>query len=212
MSQPTPSYAQVWIIVGTLVFALVCLIDPPFIGTAPLQTGPTIIFLALLFGISKKWPLRTEAVACLCGFMVLHSIGARYIYSYVPYDEWLLGIGLPAPSEFFSWERNHYDRLVHFSFGILMVHPIASFLQDHWNVSLKRSLYIAAEFIIAASALYEIFEWALTLFLASADAEAYNGQQGDFWDAQKDMALASLGAAIVACSLYGRQRRAGQLG
>lgn len=212
MSQSTTSSEQMWIIGGTLGFALLCLIDPPFIGTAPLQTGPTIIFLGLLFGIRKRWPVRTEAVACLCAFMVLHSIGARYIYSYVPYDDWFLGMGLPAPTEFFGWERNHYDRLVHFFFGILMVHPIATFLHDHCDVSLKRSLYVAVEFIIAASALYEIFEWALTLFLASADADAYNGQQGDFWDAQKDMALASLGAAITACSLYGRKRRATQLG
>lgn len=203
---------QLWIMAGTLGFALLCLINPPFIGTAPLQTGPTIVTLAALYFVSRKWPLPTASIACICGFLVLHTIGARYIYSYVPYDGWFVMFGLPEPTAFFGWERNHYDRLVHFTFGLLLVHPIAAFLTGHWKVSHGRALYIAAECIIAASALYEVFEWLLTLVLASADAEAYNGQQGDFWDAQKDMALASLGAVIAACTLYGRKRRADQLG
>lgn len=46
------------------------------------------------------------------------------------------------------------------------------------------------------SALYEIFEWGLTFALSPEDAGAYNGEQGDAWDAQKDMALALAGAAV----------------
>ena len=53
--------------------------------------------------------------------------------------------------------------------------------------------------VLASSAAYELFEWLLTLFMAPGTAEAYNGQQGDIWDAHKDMALAlagSVGAAL----------------
>jgi putative membrane protein len=45
--------------------------------------------------------------------------------------------------------------------------------------------------------LYEVFEWLLTLLLSPKDADSYNGQQGDMWDAQKDMGLALLGSSAV---------------
>ena len=51
--------------------------------------------------------------------------------------------------------------------------------------------------ILAMSAVYEIIEWALAMALAPDWAEAYNGQQGDMWDSQKDMALATAGAIIT---------------
>lgn len=53
-------------------------------------------------------------------------------------------------------------------------------------------------FVGAVSALHEIFEWLLTVILAPGIADDYNGQQGDVWDAQKDMATAIVGAAIAA--------------
>ena len=56
---------------------------------------------------------------------------------------------------------------------------------------------LAIALLLAASAAYELFEWLLTLFMAPGAAEAYNGQQGDMWDAHKDMALA-LGGSLVA--------------
>ena len=47
------------------------------------------------------------------------------------------------------------------------------------------------------SLLYEVFEWMLTLFISGEGATDYNGQQGDIWDAQKDMALAMLGSTLM---------------
>jgi putative membrane protein len=58
--------------------------------------------------------------------------------------------------------------------------------------------------VLAASAVYEIAEWGVAMIFAPEWAEAYNGQQGDVWDAQKDMALAwagsILGVMLVALS------------
>ena len=48
-----------------------------------------------------------------------------------------------------------------------------------------------------ASVVYELFEWLLTLVAPANQADNYNGQQGDMWDAQKDMALALLGASMA---------------
>lgn len=192
---------------ATLAIALLSLKNAPYLGAAPLQMGPALAILLGLLLALPRWPMPMSSVACICAFLVLHTIGARYIYSYVPYDGWFVALGMPSPSEVFGWERNHFDRLVHFSFGALFTLPIVTFLHRHWCISVGRASYIAVEFIIAVSALYEIFEWMLTLFMASADAEAYNGQQGDFWDAQKDMALAALGALITGAMCFLRTER-----
>ena len=53
--------------------------------------------------------------------------------------------------------------------------------------------------VMCTSLVYEWAEWGIALMLSPDAAEAYNGQQGDVWDAQKDMALASLGALIAMC-------------
>ena len=50
--------------------------------------------------------------------------------------------------------------------------------------------------ILAASAVYEIAEWVAAMTFAPDWADAYNGQQGDLWDAQRDMALAWRGSMV----------------
>jgi putative membrane protein len=63
-------------------------------------------------------------------------------------------------------------------------------------------------FVGAVSALYEIFEWLITIVLAPGMADEYNGQQGDVWDSQKDMAIALVGAFVVSLWMLVRRVRA----
>ena len=199
--------AQVLWLAAVALAALVSLFDTPFPTLAPMQNLPTLAIVAALAWGLRRWPLPGSAVACLAVFLLLHTLGARYIYSYVPYDDWTRAVGLPAPTELFGLSRNHYDRLVHVAFGLLLVHPSAAALYRYAGFGAGLSRCMAVAFVLAASALYEIFEWLLTLVLAGADAEAYNGQQGDAWDAQKDMACAGLGALVSAAWLRARGRR-----
>lgn len=178
--------------------ALFSLIDTPYPALAPLQNLPTLVIVAMLWLALRRWPMPTSAILCIAAFMALHTIGGRYIYSYVPYEQWLGALGLPSIDHAFGLGRNSWDRLVHFSFGALWVWPIACWLARHRGLSPALATYIAVEFVLAGSALYEIFEWQLTVVMAGRDADAYNGQQGDVWDAQKDMAIAGLGALTTA--------------
>lgn len=190
---------------GTAAAALFSLVDTPYPDLAPLQNLPTLAILGGLVLALRKWPLPMGAVACICGFLLLHTLGGRYIYSNVPYDAWFAALGLPTPAEVFGLQRNSYDRLVHFSFGALVVPPLWALLTRHFQVRPRMAAYVAVEFVMAGSCLYEIFEWLLTIVMAGADADAYNGQQGDIWDAQKDMALATLGAVLVALPRFVRR-------
>ena len=182
-------------------------VDQPFPDVEPLHHIPT---LALLIGspfFLRRYPMSTAAVACVVAFFALHTIGGRWTYSNVPYDVWSEALFGRSISAAFGLTRNNYDRLVHFSYGLLAVFPIREFLQRHAGIRPGVALYIAVESVIAVSALYELFEWFLSLVLAGPTANDYNGQQGDLWDAQKDMALAALGALISAVVLKFRAYR-----
>lgn len=180
-----------------LVLLLLAQIDQPYPEVALLQHLPTMLLLIASPALLRRWPLSTASVACIVAFMALHTLGGRYAYSNVPYDDWahvVTGTGL---SDAFGWTRNHYDRLVHFAFGALSVVPITEIARRWGGLGRRGAALTVLGWVLALSALYEIFEWLLTIVAAGETADRYNGQQGDMWDAQKDMALAVLGAILV---------------
>ncbi len=123
-------------------------------------------------------------------FLILHSIGAHYTYSLVPLGDWVGGaLGLA---------RNHFDRVVHFSFGLLMMRPMRElgFRRDP-KLGRFAKLYFSTAGIGLWSMIYEIVEWLVASIVDPAAGAAYLGTQGDPWDAQKDMGLALLGAFLA---------------
>ncbi|WP_435949016.1 DUF2238 domain-containing protein [Psychrobacter sp. DM8] len=163
----------------------------------------TLLFLAVTIIAYRYWHISKSAYVQSMIFLVVHVIGARYLYSYVPYDEWterLFGIGL---NEWFGWQRNMYDRLVHFSYGLLLFAAMIESAKSLFKIE-SVTLLIAIAFMInmSTSLLYELFEWGIAMTLSPEDAEAYNGQQGDIWDAHKDMALALLGGIVSAVVIF----------
>jgi len=197
--------------IGLLSFFCLVLIasciDPPYPDQLILQHIPTVAALALLVLSPRFLSLDRTSFTLIVAFLFLHVVGARYIYSYVPYDEWsraLLGVTI---SEVFDLRRNDYDRLVHFGYGLLLVRPAHNILMRYVRTSRRVGYYLALEVIMATSMVYELAEWGVALALAPQDAEFYNGQQGDMWDAQKDMALATLGALVGIGIMAVRRRR-----
>lgn len=184
-----------------VAMALSC-IGAPYPREMFLQHSPTLFVLCFLPWITRRFPLSRTSFACLIAFMLFHTLGARYIYSYVPYDAWSQQLFGFRPGEYFAFRRNHYDRVVHFCFGLLWTLPVWEVLTRHTKLPARAAVYFSVEFVMAASMLYEVFEWGLTMVLAPDAANAYNGQQGDMWDAQKDMALALAGSLISAVAIF----------
>lgn len=197
--------SQSRLLVALLAAIALAQIDQPFPALAPLQHGPTLILTLAAPWLLRRWPMSTRSLACIVGFLALHTLAARYIYSYVPYDRWSEALTGHALSPLLGWRRNNFDRLVHFSFGLLAVRPLRELLVRHVALKARPATYVAVEFVLAFSCLYEIFEWLLTILLAGPDADAYNGQQGDPWDSQKDMAMAAAGACLAAAVGIGRR-------
>lgn len=177
-----------------LIFCAVSCIDPPYLQFMLMQHVPTVLVLAALVWASNRFEISRLSFSAIVLFLGLHTVGARYLYSYVPYDAWaesLLGINI---TEHFGFERNHYDRFVHFSYGLLLAVPIQEFERRYLGMSSGLAPVLAIECILATSAAYEIGEWLVAVIFAPTWAESFLGQQGDPFDAQKDMALATAGA------------------
>ena len=158
-----------------------------------LQVGPVAVSLPLAWWALCRWPVSDQSAACMAGFVLLHLFAARWSYSFVPYEDWVPD----AMNAALGFERNMFDRLVHCLFGVLAMAPMVELGQRYWGLTGRMAVAVALLFVLAVGGLYEIFEWGLTLALAPEDAGAYNGEQGDMFDAQKDMAIAGLGALIA---------------
>ncbi|MGD9644720.1 MAG: DUF2238 domain-containing protein [Pirellulales bacterium] len=165
--------------------------------------------VALAIAARRRW-FSTPAFVCMVLFLWLHIIAARYIYSYVPYDDWLQAALGFSPTQVFGWQRNHFDRLVHVFFGALAVLPACEVAQRFGGLGRWWAIAFAVVFVLAVGSIYEIAEWIVAVVLSPESAEAYNGQQGDMWDAQKDMALAAVGALVVAAALVLRPLASGR--
>ncbi len=151
-----------------------------------------IIVAAILVLYWRGIRFSNLAYALMFVLIYLHTIGGHWTFAMVPFD---------FVTDFFGFERNHYDRLAHFSVGFYAF-AVAEWL---WNKKLVANtflLFTYPVFVIATIAMgYEVIEW---IYAASANPEvglAYLGSQGDIWDAQKDMLADTLGA-ITATILF----------
>ncbi len=154
-----------------------------------------LVFVAvgLLAFTYKAFPLSLVSYTCIFVFLVFHTLGSHYTYAKVPYEEWL---------PFFAGGRNHYDRLVHFLYGLLLAYPIREMFLRIGNVRGFWGYFLPLDLTMSTSMLYELIEWAVALVVGGELGAAYLGTQGDIWDAHKDMAWASLGA-LIAMSITG---------
>jgi putative membrane protein len=144
-------------------------------------------------------PLSNVSYTLIFVFHCLHTIGSHYTYSLVPYDQWARKVFGSTLNSWFGFQRNNFDRLVHLCFGLLLAYPVRELFMRVAGARGFWSYYLPLDLTMSLSMLYELIEWAAATTLGGELGQAYLGTQGDPWDAQKDMALATLGALICMC-------------
>jgi putative membrane protein len=122
-------------------------------------------------------------------FLSLHLVGAHYTYAETPIGYWL--------QELFDLQRNHYDRIVHFCFGLLIAYPFRELLLRAAGVRKSWSYLLAVTLVLAFSGIYEIIEAIVAEIVSPELGSAYLGTQGDEWDSQKDVFEAFVGAVAA---------------
>ncbi len=195
------------IVLSTCAVLAASLMDPQFPQEQLLQHIPTVPSMAvILLGVRRGW-WSTLSIVCLMIFALLHILGARFVYSCVPYDQILRSLTGWSVDQAFGWERNHYDRLVHLLFGVLLPLPVAELLARRCNIRPFDNVFLTISFVTAVGAVYEILEWLAAVVMSPEMAESYNGQQGDLWDPQKDLAMAFIGSLLVAVPVWWKMSR-----
>lgn len=156
-------------------------------------------FVTVLVVTHRRFTFSNFSSLLIFAFLVLHAWGAHHTYSLTPLGFWI--------QDAFGLTRNHYDRIVHLAFGLLLVYPLRELARRVLHLHGGWAYAVPVLAVLSLSSGYEIVEsWAARI----VDPElgtAFVGTQGDEWDAQKDMSLALLGAllALFATALYRRR-------
>lgn len=188
----TPLKANRWLQGFILAFLIIwtnSLIGTSDINNWFLENTLVFIFLGYLIFNYQKYQFSDLSYLLICIYLCLHVYGAKYTYAENPFGYWLKDV--------LHLERNHYDRIVHFSFGFLLAYP----MRETFLSNLKYPIWVAwllpIEITLSVSGFYELIEWGVADVFFPAQGDAYLGTQGDIWDAQKDIFLAFSGAIIA---------------
>ncbi len=187
-----------------LILSFLFLIEFLLLAIAPYNRADwalenvVVLVFALLMGVTyKKFSFSRISYSLIFVFMCLHEIGAHYTYARVPYDSFFMSTFNFSLNELMDWERNHYDRFVHFLYGLLMAYPFKelycrfAYGKGFWGY------FFPLLFTITASLSFELLEWAAVELFGGELGMLFLGTQGDIWDAHKDMGLAALGALVA---------------
>lgn len=161
-----------------------------------LENVLSLLALVTLAATYRSFPLSRISYTLIFLFLCLHTIGAHYTYAQVPYDAWWRALTGSSFNEMVGWQRNNFDRVVHFCYGLLLAYPIRELFLRVAGVKGFWGYFLPLDLTMSTSMLYELIEWLAAEFFGGDLGVAYLGTQGDVWDAHKDMALASLGALI----------------
>lgn len=181
-------WSQLFIIIFFSVW-LSTLVGTSDINNWFLENTLVFMFLGFLTVTYRRYQFSDLSYLLICIYLCLHVYGSKYTYADNPFGYWL--------KDTFNLERNHYDRIVHFSFGFLLAYPMREMFLRWLNFPVWVAWMLPIEITLSVSGLYELIEWAVADVFFPSQGNAYLGTQGDIWDAQKDMFLATLGAVLA---------------
>ncbi len=164
-----------------------------------LENALAIVGVLLLVFTAKSFPLSRISYSLIFIFMCLHEVGAHYTYAEVPYERFFQDAFGFSFNGLWGWERNNFDRVVHFLYGLLLAYPIREVFYRIADVKGFWGYFLPLDVTMSTSMIFELIEWIAAETVGGELGQAYLGTQGDIWDAHKDMALASLGAIVCMC-------------
>ena len=157
-----------------------------------------VVVVVLVLGLAhRRLALSPLSYTLIFLFLSLHCVGAHYTYSEVPYDAWFSALTGHSLNGLLGWQRNNFDRIVHFAYDLLLAYPVREVFVRATGLSGFWGYFLPMDLTMSSSATYELIEWGAAMVFGGQLGIAYVGAQGDPWDAQKDMSLAALGALVA---------------
>ena len=166
-----------------------------------------LLLVGTLVAVSGKFRLSAVSISLVFVFLCIHELGSHYTYAKVPYDSWCSTLTGVSIDKTLGFRRNHFDRVVHLSYGLLLVYPVRVVLLRLTPLRGFWVFFLALNIMLSTSAVYEMVEWIGGAYLGDDTSRAFVGAQNDPWDSQKDMALAVAGAfaSLLLASLCGKR-------
>lgn len=189
-------YATILLMIFMVNFIMLA-IEPVHRDDWALENVLVVIWLFIFVVSYRRFQFSKLSYSLLFIFFSLHEIGSHYTYSLVPYDAWYQNLTGRSFNELMGWKRNHFDRLVHFSFGLLLAYPLHEVITRAANNRGFWAYFLPICLVMTASVSYEMIEWAAAEVFGGELGMAYLGTQGDVWDSQKDSLLAMIGVFIA---------------
>jgi putative membrane protein len=183
-----------WICIGSFIALALNAYHPEKVFDFALENAAISAGLLLAILTYRRLPLSDLSYTLLFVFFCLHEYGAHYKYSDVPLGEWL--------KPWLHTKRNHFDRITHFSFGLMFSYPMQEIAIRALRVTGRWRYYLPVECTLALSAIYEMLEAGMAMILSPERGEEFVGMQGDMWDSQEDMFMAGLGSVVAMVVIY----------
>jgi putative membrane protein len=190
------------VLAGLLGLIMIATIwDPPAGRTSwLLEVGPAIPFLLTFAIVYRRFPMSHLAYVLAFLHVLILIYGGIHTYAETPLGNWA--------KETFELTRNPYDRVGHFALGFFPAPIIREVLLRRTPLVRGGWLtFLILSVVLAIGAFWELLEWWATLVVAPDVGVAFLGAQGDVWDAQWDMFLALVGAAVSLAILSGLHDR-----
>lgn len=188
------------LIVIFVLLWIVLAIEPKDFGIWALENVLVVTVFPLVLWLDRRYNFNDLTYLSLTAFVVLHLFGAHFTYNKMTYFIWY--------SDWFGFERNYYDQVIHFLFGLMVFVPFFEVFY-HQGTSRRLSYLLAFLFITSIGAGYEILEWLSMEVFCPQPQQICLEQltQGDVWDAQKDMLFAVIGSvfALLLHNLWGKK-------
>lgn len=188
-----------WICISAAAAFLIAAYHPDTEFDWALENALVFFGVAMLILTYRQFQFSDFSYLVIFLFLCLHEYGAHYKYSDVPLGEWM--------KPWLHTQRNHYDRICHFSFGFLLSYPMREVCIRALRVTGKWRYYLPVECTLAFSSIYEMMEAGMATILSPQRGEEFVGMQGDIWDSQEDMFMAGLGSVVAMTILYQVQKR-----
>lgn len=186
-------FALLLLAIFTIVWGVLA-VQPLYRSDWLLENALVFVAIPLLVAMHPNLPLSKISYGLIFVFLCLHEIGAHYTYAEVPYDRWFELVSGKGLNQWLGWVRNHYDRVMHLSYGLLITYPVREIVL---RVSRARGFWsylLPVMILISTSTMFELLEWLAALVFGGDLGVAFIATQGDVWDAQKDMTLAAAGS------------------
>jgi putative membrane protein len=188
-----------WLCVGGAAAILISAFRPERVFDWGLENVLVTCCLATLILTYDRFPFSDLSYVLILVFLAFHEWGAHYKYSDVPLGEWM--------KPWLHTQRNHYDRVIHFSFGLLLSYPMQEVFLRVGRATESWRYYLPVQATLALSAAYEMMEAGVASVVSPQRGEEFVGMQGDIFDSQKDMFMATTGAIVAMVIVYAVRRR-----